>query len=282
MDLTEIEIDFEQRYHKTLFNKRIKEAFRSFGADTFLQNIGFPEDLGIEILVQLELHKTTTIDVLVGILHVHCGDKGSPEAAQNCANAISYGISKGLCRFDTSTYKISPAFTLPAEIREEIDKYQFPLPMVVEPKKLTCNSDSGYLTIKGSLILKDNHHEDDICLDHLNRVNSVPLSINMETVRMVRNSWRNLDKKKDDESAEDYQKRVKAFEKYDRTSRDVIDTLALIGAEKVYLTHKYDKRGRSYAQGYHVNTQGNDWNKSVVELANKELCEQDSDHQSTQ
>jgi DNA-directed RNA polymerase len=38
-----------------------------------------------------------------------------------------------------------------------------------------------------------------------------------------------------------------------------------------YLTHRYDKRGRCYAQGYHVNPQGNDWNKAVIELAEKEV-----------
>jgi len=36
------------------------------------------------------------------------------------------------------------------------------------------------------------------------------------------------------------------------------------------LTHKYDKRGRCYSQGYHVNPQGNDWNKAVIEFAEKE------------
>ena len=37
-----------------------------------------------------------------------------------------------------------------------------------------------------------------------------------------------------------------------------------------YLTHKYDRRGRCYASGYHINTQGTDYNKAVIQLAHKE------------
>lgn len=36
-------------------------------------------------------------------------------------------------------------------------------------------------------------------------------------------------------------------------------------------SHKYDRRGRTYAVGYHVNSQGTDYNKSVLELSRKEI-----------
>jgi DNA-directed RNA polymerase len=44
-----------------------------------------------------------------------------------------------------------------------------------------------------------------------------------------------------------------------------------VADDRFYLTNKYDKRGRTYSQGYHVNPQGADWNKGVIELADKEL-----------
>jgi DNA-directed RNA polymerase len=37
------------------------------------------------------------------------------------------------------------------------------------------------------------------------------------------------------------------------------------------MTHKYDKRGRTYSQGYHIQPQGSDWNKAVIEFADKEI-----------
>lgn len=42
-------------------------------------------------------------------------------------------------------------------------------------------------------------------------------------------------------------------------------------SDEVYLTHRYDRRGRVYASGYHVNTQGDDYRKAVLTLANKEV-----------
>ena len=67
---------------------------------------------------------------------------------------------------------------------------------------------------------------------------------------MIKNSWRNLDRAKESETKQDFHRRVRAFDKYDRTSKDVITKILSEGNE-FYLTHKYDKRGRSYCQGYH-------------------------------
>ena len=40
-----------------------------------------------------------------------------------------------------------------------------------------------------------------------------------------------------------------------------------------YLANKVDKRGRMYAHGYHVTTQGSPFKKAMVELAHKERVE---------
>ncbi|MEK0397488.1 hypothetical protein WNX13_10960, partial [Lactobacillus delbrueckii] len=82
----------------------------------------------------------------------------------------------------------------------------------------------GMYTSFGSIILKKNHHEDDVCLDHINRMNKIPFQIDMRVVKFVKNEWRNLDKPKEGETREDFLKRKKAFEKYDRTAHEVIAT----------------------------------------------------------
>jgi hypothetical protein len=132
------------------------------------------------------------------------------------------------------------------------------------------NRETGYYLSKNSLILRKNHHEGDICLDHINRVNDIKFTINYDTAHMVRNQWRNIDKPKEGESRADFQRRLKAFEKYDRSSKEVIEKLLQYGNE-FWLTHKYDKRGRVYCQGYHINYQGAPWNKAVIELADREV-----------
>ena len=48
-----------------------------------------------------------------------------------------------------------------------------------------------------------------------------------------------------------------------------------------YLTHAYDKRGRTYAQGYHVSYQGNDWNKACVQFGRAEALSEYLNNTST-
>lgn len=144
--------------------------------------------------------------------------------------------------------------------------------MVIPPRKVVTNTDSGYLSISHSIILRDNHTEEDVCLDHINRMNSIQLTVNMDTANMIQNKWKSLDKKKSDESMAEYQKRKKQFLKYDRVSRDIMDLLHRHGTG-LYLTHRYDSRGRTYCQGYHVNYMGTAWNKAVIEFAEAEHLE---------
>ena len=54
-------------------------------------------------------------------------------------------------------------------------------PMLCEPKELHNNRESGYLTFNDSLILgSGNHHEGNICLDVLNRMNQVQLKLDTD------------------------------------------------------------------------------------------------------
>jgi len=101
-------------------------------------------------------------------------------------------------------------------------------------------------------------------------MNSIPLTINQSVVELIDNEWSDLDVRRPKETQADYDKRVKAFKRYDACSKDVITALTQM-RDKFWLTHKYDRRGRVYCQGYHVNYQGNPWNKAVVEFADKEL-----------
>lgn len=110
----------------------------------------------------------------------------------------------------------------------------------------------------------------DVCLDHINRMNSQRLCINWNVANFVKNEWSSLDKPKEGETRKDFEKRVRAFEKYDRTAKGVMELVTQEG-NNFSLAHRYDKRGRTYSSGYHINYQGTSWNKAVVEFADKEL-----------
>lgn len=261
----------EELFNKNQLIPRIKEEFLACKEPdfvTYMRERKVDEKFGLNLLTQMAIHKRASVSTLVGILRHH------HDNVQETADAIMRCVEIGLLAYDEPLGMFVVLFWPDQEVMDEIDRYQYPLPMVVQPVHLKDNMDTGYITQmcrRGSLILKDNHHEEDICLDHLNSMNMVRFRINKQTADLVENSWRNLDKPKPGESKQDFQKRRKAFEKYDKTARDVIALVESEG-ETFYLTHKYDKRGRTYCQGYAINYQGTPWNKAVVEFAHQEIA----------
>jgi hypothetical protein len=269
----EHQIELERLFNKNQTLSRIRQEFtecKEFSFTTYLAKNRIPEEFGLDLLVQMALHKRTTLPTLAGILRRHY--EGSPEASQLTVDMIEKCIEAELVEWNETTQQLIVVFLISDDVQADLDRFQFPLPMVVPPRWVKTNRDTGYFTSRNSIILRKNHHEDDVCLDHINRVNRIRFSIDHDTSRMIANRWRNLDKPKTGESKADFDKRVKAFNKYNRTAKEVIDTILRHGNE-FYLTHKYDKRGRVYCQGYHVNYQGAPWNKAVIELADREFVD---------
>lgn len=265
------QVELEQLFNKNQLLDRISREFtecRQFDFVAYLEQEEIPVRFGISLLVQMALHKRTTVSTLVGLLRNHIGGD-----AQETADLLVRCVNAQLVTWDPALQQFIVIFTIAEETQEEIDRYQFPLPMVVPPRPIRDNMSTGYLLGRqSSVILNGHHHENDVCLDHLNRVNAIRFSLDMQTAAMIKNQWRNLDRRKDGESTADFQSRKRAFEKYDRVAKDVISQLTEFGNVH-YMTHQYDKRGRTYCAGYHVNYQGTAWNKAVIQLADKELVE---------
>lgn len=262
------QIDLENRYAKNHTIPRIKKYFIDSNIYVFLDAINMPRDFGINLMIQMALHKRASIPVLVGLLKKYLNDE-----AQTTAIYLEKAVDAALIDWDRMSEQCIVRFPIPRELQKELDQFQYPIPCIVPPKKLKTNRDTGYYTITNSAILRNNHHDEDIYLEHLNRLNSIKLQLNTEVVRLVQNKWKNIDKQKEGETLPEFRRRQKAFRKFDRTSRDVIEALVIQG-NQFYLTHKYDKRGRCYSMGYHVNYQGNDWCKAVIELEKGEIVNQ--------
>lgn len=263
------QVELERLYNKNQLIPRIRSEFqhcKEMDFSKYMEKNKLPIPFGLDLMIQMVLHKRASLTTLIGCLRHHFND------GQLTADMILKAAEMDLVDYDTATQMFIVIYDISEDVQAELDKFQFPLPMVVPPMKIGNNKQVGMLTMQGSIVLKHNHHEDDVCLDHINRVNAMKFCINMDTVRMVKNQWKNLDRPKEGESKEEFQRRKKAFEKYDRVAKDVIDILTQEGNE-FYLTHKYDKRGRIYCQGYHVSYQGNPWNKAVVEFADQEVIE---------
>ena len=266
--MEQYQIDMEVLFHKNQLMPRIRGEFEAepIFAEAF-KEAGLEEAFGYDLLVQMALHKRTTLPVLVGILRKHFeGD------CQATTDALLKATEADLVDWDPRWNQFIVRFNITQDVQDDIDRYQYPLPMVVKPRHLSKNTDNAYYTHKGSVILRDNHHEDDVCLDHLNKMNAIKLKVNHNTAQMIKNKWKHLDKPKEGEDRKDFDRRRKSFDKFDRTAKDVMTHLEVAGGE-FYLTHRYDKRGRTYCQGWHVSYQGNAWCKAVIEFAEGEVVD---------
>jgi hypothetical protein len=151
---------------------------------------------------------------------------------------------------------------LPERVVEFIQNSQYLPPMVCSPLELTHNYSSGYLTHNDSLILgTGNHHDGDICLDVLNTMNNVALKLDTQFLCTV----------EEEPTFElDTQEKEDLWADFKRQSYEFYKLMADCG-NKFYLTHKVDKRGRIYAMGYHITTQGTAFKKASIELAHEEI-----------
>ena len=145
---------------------------------------------------------------------------------------------------------------------EFIENSQYLPPMVCEPLPLSHNYSSGYLTHNDSLILgSGNHHDGDICLDVLNTMNKVSLKLDLDFLCQV---------EEEPTFDLDTQDKTDQWVRFKKQSYGFYSLMQQQG-NRFHLTHKVDKRGRIYACGYHINTQGASFKKAMLELANEEV-----------
>lgn len=220
----------------------------------------------LDVVVQMYLHKQADVSTMVGLFSPKWGEP------QEVANMLFTCVEEDLIDFDMGTERFILNYEITSDVEDMLARYQYPLPMVIQPLQVTRNNmGSGYLDKKGSIVLNGSEvfKDMDLCLDHINRANSVPLELNMEVIGSAEGNMI-VPKRKDGEGFEDYQKRKKQAEVFYTHSTEVMSGLLALG-NTFWLTHKYDRRGRSYCMGYHVNSQGTDYNKAVLELAEKEI-----------
>lgn len=190
------------------------------------------------------------------------------EAIQTIAEIVAV-----LCETDTfditkanrqASLMVESKIPLSDELVEYCRNSQYLPPMLCEPQTLRGNYNSGYLTHDDSLILgKGNHHDGDVCLDVLNKMNKVKLRLATDFLSTVEEEPTfELDTRDKHDAWLDFKKQSYKFY-----------TLIAKHGNEFYLTHKVDKRGRIYAAGYHISTQGTSFKKAAIELATEELIE---------
>lgn len=129
------------------------------------------------------------------------------------------------------------------------------------PKPLKDIADYEYgHVILGGFLKQDRYMEnDEIRLDHLDSLNMIPLSLNMDLIKTF------------EAMPSEEQKGTPEWKVFKKNMyRHYLEIVANHDNE-FHIIHKYDNRGRCYANSYYANYQGNDFQKAVIQLANKEM-----------
>lgn len=173
---------------------------------------------------------------------------------------------------------------------EEVLRYAYNAfylpPLIIKPRQVRSNRDSGYITQRGeSLILgyHENHHDDGICLDVLNTLNANEYELDTDLISNLSEDPLEITIEKLQENAAAKDKYLSHFDA-EKKLKQILDTwddyqeecykiqtLMLYHGNKFYLQNKVDKRGRIYTSGYHLNVQGSSFKKAMINLAKKEI-----------
>ena len=266
-NLTQTQTDLETLYSKHQLLPVLREEFTEYMAETHPDMVSYEDSKPfVEMLAQIYLHRQADVITMVGILSPRFGEP------QEVADLLWTAVAElDLMDYDSTKGMFMVKFDISEDVQDRLDRYQYPLPMITPPNKVKDNFQTGYDTITGSVILNGSNYfkDKDVCLDHLNRANAVALTLDVDVIKSREGKFvqpkRNIG-----EDFSDFNKRKRQANIFYHTSVKVMADLMDI-SEKLYLTHKFDRRGRSYASGYHVTTQGTDYNKAVLQLAKKEM-----------
>ena len=127
---------------------------------------------------------------------------------------------------------------------------------------------NGTLTNEtASLVLgRGNDVGQNVSKSFLNKIQSIPFSINTDMVDLLSDTLKPAEEKL---SWSDEKNRQRAFKQLVQETDATIDYL-LENGNKMWFLWRYDKRSRSYCQGYHINVQGNAYRKAIMELHDTE------------
>lgn len=125
---------------------------------------------------------------------------------------------------------------------------------------------------KDSLILgRGNNVGQSVNTNAINKLQSIAWSLNEDIFHLIHDELKASDEPL---SAIEENERIKAYKLRDKETSAIMNYL-LDNGNHFYFGWKYDKRGRSYSQGYHINPQGNEYRKAMLSFANKEYLNEE-------
>ena len=231
--------------------------------------------------ISLECQKPMKLVSIASLCARHLNMSDKVEAIHTMAEVIAVLADTDL--FDVKKTKegwiVLSRVELDSEVTQYADNALYLPPLIIKPRKVRHNRDSGYITQRGeSLILGfyENHHDDNICLDVLNTLNSNEYELDTDFINQYEEQWHReeLSQQEYEELShadrEIYNMDEKSWKKFQEQGK-FFQTLMIHHGNSFYLCNKVDKRGRIYATGYHISTQGSSFKKAMVNFKHREV-----------
>lgn len=231
--------------------------------DEWNPDVGTIYEIVLSVFTITLANESLTYQSIAGMVSSKVSVKDQLDRVKIAAECIALISRTGLIQIERSGsgnyIMVSTTYSLEDCELPEPEKHQIVTkcpPLMTENRHSQTNE---------SLILggKFNHHEEDICLDHLNRMNQVKLKLNRKFLRKYEEA---------PTFVLDTQEKKDQWENFIKNSYRAYISLVRNG-NRFFLEHKYDKRGRTYAEGYHISTQGSSFKKAIIQLADAELVE---------
>lgn len=226
-----------------------------------------PDDIVLEVLqAVLQVDGVKPIQNVCAQIGHALGFEDTFDGVKTAAEILAVLKDEGIYTLykpgEMGTYmSIESHYKLNDETIMAINKCKYLPPMLCIPKNWESNCYGGYISAHSSVILGDgNHHIENQSLDVLNIIQKVAFELDTEVLKEPEVSSKELDTLDKERS---HAQLVKE-------SRQIYQDMLGHGNE-FYFVHKYDKRGRMYSQGYHINLQSYQYKKALLNFKTKEV-----------
>lgn len=152
------------------------------------------------------------------------------------------------------------------DLRDRIRLTQYLPPMVIQPEVI--KKASSALVLGG----RENYVGQELNLKTINKLQSVAWEINLPLFKFLKDEMKvdeNNPKRKTRAELDQEKQTKKQFIARQGETNKVINYLVGNG-NKFWFKWTYDKRGRMYSAGYHINPQGNEYRKAMLNFSYKE------------
>ena len=259
----------------TVYNHYIDNGFMWYESkqnnwDTMI-SIGIVPDIVLDMFIIVVQNQYINIQAIVGqLVPLFEGQLNTIAAVKTLSEVLTI-IAKEHDLWDVILPSDSELGVITVQANYEFDEetlqylanIKYLPPMLVRPKMVNKNFDLDYFNTSSSKILGPmNHHEDPIALDVINIMNGIQLSLDPMMLQYDEVPNKELDTVE----------KVEQFQRMSQASKEVYAAIYANG-NRFFFTHKYDKRGRLYSQGYHINIQSTDYKKSLINLAKGEVLD---------